>query len=171
MAVAIAAPACGAAVSADDNVRPTEGRGSEITAVEVTRRPAAPSSATTTRPRTEVPPSSTSTEIEDEDLSELRDDCADGDMEACDDLYYDSPVGSDDEAFGETCGRRHTNIEPGTCAQAQQGGTTGGSNELSELRDDCADGDMEACDDLYYDSPVGSDDEAFGETCGRRHTN
>ncbi|MGE3359209.1 MAG: hypothetical protein AB7O92_21500, partial [Acidimicrobiia bacterium] len=61
-------------------------------------------------------------------LSELRDDCADGDMEACDDLYYDSPVGSDDEAFGETCGRRHTNIEPGTCAQAQQGGTASGSN-------------------------------------------
>ena len=32
----------------------------------------------------------------------------------------------------------------------------------------CADGDGQACDDLYYQSPFGSDYEEFGNTCGGR---
>jgi amino acid transporter len=39
---------------------------------------------------------------------------------------------------------------------------------LDALWDDCADGDMRACDDLYFDSPVGSEYEEFGDTCGHR---
>lgn len=40
--------------------------------------------------------------------------------------------------------------------------------ELSTLREECAAGDMMACDQLYFEAPVGSEDEAFGNTCGER---
>jgi hypothetical protein len=41
-----------------------------------------------------------------------------------------------------------------------------GDPALDGLYFDCADGDMQACDDLYMDSPVGSECEAFADTCG-----
>lgn len=40
--------------------------------------------------------------------------------------------------------------------------------ELSTLREECAAGDMMACDQLYFEAPLGSEDEAFGNTCGER---
>jgi hypothetical protein len=40
--------------------------------------------------------------------------------------------------------------------------------ELDALWDACADGDGAACDELYYISPVNSDYEEFGNTCGGR---
>ena len=40
--------------------------------------------------------------------------------------------------------------------------------ELDELYDACDDGDMEACDDLYFEAPIGSDEEEFGSRCGDR---
>jgi len=39
---------------------------------------------------------------------------------------------------------------------------------LDELWDGCEAGDMQACDDLYLDSPFGSEYEAYGNTCGNR---
>jgi len=39
---------------------------------------------------------------------------------------------------------------------------------LDRLWDACADGDAEACDSLYWESPVGSEYERFGDTCGDR---
>ena len=39
------------------------------------------------------------------------------------------------------------------------------SAETSERRMDCADGDLEACDELWLMSPIGSADELFGSTC------
>jgi hypothetical protein len=41
-----------------------------------------------------------------------------------------------------------------------------GGLEPGELRAECAAGDMDACDSLYFSSPTGSDDEEFGATCG-----
>jgi hypothetical protein len=41
--------------------------------------------------------------------------CADGDMAACDLLYWQSPVDSEAEMFGSTCGGRKTQVY-GTCA-------------------------------------------------------
>lgn len=49
-----------------------------------------------------------------EDLGALRERCADGDMVACDDLYFGSPIDSSEEAFGETCGDRNPPA-PGQC--------------------------------------------------------
>jgi hypothetical protein len=44
----------------------------------------------------------------------------------------------------------------------------GDDAELDALYDACADGDGQACDDLFFQSPLGSDYEEFGNTCGGR---
>jgi hypothetical protein len=41
--------------------------------------------------------------------------------------------------------------------------------DVTTLHEDCADGDYAACDELYYQSDVGSDEEEFGSTCGDRY--
>jgi hypothetical protein len=47
-------------------------------------------------------------------------------------------------------------------------GSGGGSADLGELRVQCTEGNGAACDALYLESPVGSEDEAYGLTCGNR---
>lgn len=99
--------------------------------------------------------------------------CDNGDMDACSDLYYQSPVGSADEEFGSTCGDR---APRGTdCSNLDSGSSVDGSDTdygdnamLDALWDDCDGGDMEACDDLYRESPSGSEYEDFGDNCGGR---
>ena len=81
--------------------------------------------------------------------------CAEGDMVACDDLYFNAPFGSDEEAFGKSCGDTEENEFGGSCASLS-----------IDYRSDCAAGDMEACDQLFFFSEVGSEDENFGATCG-----
>ena len=104
---------------------------------------------------------------DDPELDALWDDCAAGDMNACDALYMQSPIGSECEAFADTCGER---TPGGTwCVEEQADGTAWGYGDdayLDGLWDSCAGGDMQACDDLYVDSAVGSEYEAFGATCG-----
>ncbi len=46
--------------------------------------------------------------------------------------------------------------------------TYGSDPALDALWDACENGSGIACDDLYFQSPVGSDYEDFGNTCGRR---
>ena len=46
---------------------------------------------------------------------------------------------------------------------------TGSAERLGILYDGCDAGDMQACDDLYLESPVGSPEEEFGDTCGNRN--
>lgn len=43
-----------------------------------------------------------------------------------------------------------------------------GSSSNSSLRSSCSAGNMADCDSLYYSSSYGSDDEAFGKSCGGR---
>ncbi len=104
-------------------------------------------------------------------LDRLYDDCADGDLDACDSLYFSAPIDSDYELFGQTCGGT-SNGAPGTCAGGDPSGTEpfgyGDDAELDALYDDCQGGDLVACDDLYYASPIDSDYEFFGATCGGR---
>jgi len=87
--------------------------------------------------------------------------CEAGDMEACDNLYLASPSGSDFEELGATCGGTTDDRPSGGCEFS-----AGMSTELAEYREGCTAGDMEACDNLYFASPSGSDDEEFGATCG-----
>ena len=62
------------------------------------------------------------TEIEedffvDSDLAALRDECAAGEFESCDRLYWESPFDSEEEAFGETCGNRAEAGEVFSCTE------------------------------------------------------
>lgn len=99
------------------------------------------------------------------DIDSMRDDCASGVMEACDDLYYDSEVGSDDEEFGRTCGGRTDGYASCTGIDAERF-TYGDDEALDTLWDACDSGDAAACDELALTSSVGSEYEEFGLTCG-----
>jgi len=94
-----------------------------------------------------------------DELEAFAEACASGDMEACWNLYLMAPAGSDYEAFGLTCGGRTDGRVP--CVF-----TYGDSPYLDELWNACSEGQMEACDLLYLDSPEGSEYEDFGWSCG-----
>ncbi|GAB4081365.1 hypothetical protein GCU67_12300 [Modestobacter muralis] len=53
---------------------------------------------------------------EDTDLDRLAQQCSDGQMNPCDDLYLESFPGSDYEAYGDTCAGRRTAGEETFCA-------------------------------------------------------
>ena len=97
--------------------------------------------------------------------------CFDGDMAACDQLFADTPVDSVDEAYGETCGGRLAEARPGECATIITGPVdvpAEVSPEFVGLAQGCFGGDMQACDDLFQQTPVDSIDEAYGLACGGR---
>lgn len=50
-----------------------------------------------------------------EDFSALVDECEGGDNAACDDLYLQTPVGSEEERIGATCGGRSDEELNGSC--------------------------------------------------------
>lgn len=50
-------------------------------------------------------------------LDDLARDCADGDLEQCDRLYFESAVSSDYEDYGSTCGARTDDEYYGSCAE------------------------------------------------------
>ncbi|MCZ2830310.1 hypothetical protein O2W14_15850 [Modestobacter sp. VKM Ac-2986] len=52
----------------------------------------------------------------DADLDRLAQQCSDGQMNPCDDLYQESFPGSDYEAYGDTCAGRRTAGEDTSCA-------------------------------------------------------
>lgn len=95
-------------------------------------------------------------------LDESWEKCAAGDMNACDKLYFDSPADSEYELFGSTCGDTQDE-KNGNCYDPQ---TYGDDPELDAYWDDCAAGDLEACDDLYMHAPVETEYHEFASTCG-----
>lgn len=60
---------------------------------------------------------------------------------------------------------RSAGLSPGEIERVGEGSP----ERLAELRAGCEAGDMQACDDLYLESPFDSEDEAFGDTCGGRN--
>lgn len=83
----------------------------------------------------------------DNDLDALYDACEDGDYQACDDLFLESPSDSEYEDFGDTCGER--NDPAGYCVDLYEGGGDG----ASDLGDVDFDGDMEdTLADIYEQS-------------------
>lgn len=107
-------------------------------------------------------------------LDALWDSCEAGDYQACDDLYVNAPVGSDYEAFGDTCGNR-TEGNQLCVVELGDGGSTdttpnayGDDADLDALWDACEAEDWQACDDLYMESAIGSEYETYGHTCGNR---
>ncbi len=119
---------------------------------------------------------------DDAELDALADDCFGGDLLACDLLFLAAPVDSAYEEYGDTCGGRQPAGTEDYCALGTDGtGTTNGGDGqpvppgdlgddplLDELAANCYAGDMQACDDLYWESPLDSAYEDYGNTCGGR---
>lgn len=62
-----------------------------------------------------------------------------------------------------------TSVAGGDVPDAQDPGDLGDDAQLDALAQDCFDGDFGACDQLFFDSPVDSDYEAYGDSCGGRN--
>ena len=99
---------------------------------------------------------------DDPELDALWDACEAGDDVACDDLYWESPLGSEYESFAQENGG-------GSGGLFGSGASSYGDDpELDALWDACEAGDDVACDDLYWESPLGSEYESFGLSCAGR---
>ena len=99
---------------------------------------------------------------DDPELDALWDACEAGDDVACDDLYWESPLGSEYESFAQENGG-------GSGGLFGSGASSYGDDpELDVLWDACEAGDDVACDDLYWESPLGSEYESFGLSCAGR---
>jgi len=122
---------------------------------------------------------------DDPELDALWDACEAGDDVACDDLYWESPLGSEYESFAQENGGGSGGLfgsDPSefrsdcasgdvfACVDLFLAASDADDEQLAldGLRDECAGDDMFACDLLYLYSPIGSDDEEFGATCGGR---
>ena len=108
-------------------------------------------------------------------LDALWDACAAEDWASCDQLYFDSPLGSEYESFGDTCGNRTDGTqlcvdELGGGAVPSESNAFGDDPTLDALYTACTAEDWQACDDLYMQSGVGTEYEAYGDTCGNRYT-
>lgn len=150
-----------------------ERAGIEVDCGEITAEPALPADWGWDDPR---PASDAPAQYGDADeLDGLHDSCRNGDMEACDQLYWRSSYGSEYESVAATCGGLQAEPVPGRCAWLAESGafedtelpwTFGDDPRLDELWTACEAGYMRACDELYLDAPVGSEYERFGATCG-----
>ncbi|MGH9242910.1 MAG: hypothetical protein ACRD29_01035 [Acidimicrobiales bacterium] len=67
----------------------------------------------------ELPDAGPAPVVDDPTIQDLIDGCESGDMQACDDLFFDSDVGSPEEEYGRSCGGRVPEDEPvGVCVDA-----------------------------------------------------
>ncbi|MDO5495566.1 MAG: hypothetical protein Q4G64_07630 [bacterium] len=108
-------------------------------------------------------------------LDGLWDACEAGDMEACDELYMESPLDSHWEEFGNTCGGTDTGEYWCGSGPVTPGGETSGAGEdpsewdlqLQQIAyDACAAGDGYGCERLGFLAEPGSEESAFGLACG-----
>ena len=115
-------------------------------------------------------------------LDELWVVCGQGSASACNALLYESPAGSDYEAFAFSCGGRenlHCSVllgDPGADAGLlgiefdPESPAPGNIPELDGWWAACADGSSRACAQLVLSAPGGSAYASFGWTCGGRTT-
>lgn len=115
--------------------------------------------------------------VEDQQLAERIDglvrDCIEGSDLACDILFAVTEARSPQEAVALDCGGRGFDDTRGFCTS----GVTRDEGEfffdasspgLADIADGCRDGDMTACDFLYFRSEFESDYEELGDGCGGR---
>lgn len=101
-------------------------------------------------------------------LDTLWDDCEAGDPDACDGLFAAAPFGSGYETFGGSCAGARVDDDYSTpCGFVVSGEpfSYGDDPSFDMLWDVCAQGDGVACDDLFFQTPIGSAYEAFGRVC------
>ena len=111
----------------------------------------------------------------DEQLAGLLEDCQGGSDQACDILFQLSPPDSAEEEVALTCGGRAADEEVDFCTSGVDANAGSyffdlASPGLDDIATACEDGDMTACDFLYFRSPVGSRYEELGTSCGGRTT-
>ncbi|HEX9993419.1 MAG TPA: hypothetical protein VGB14_10865 [Acidimicrobiales bacterium] len=99
----------------------TEEETTSTTAEETTTTEAEETTTTTGGGGQALPPGEPPGDLGDDPaLDALADQCFEGDMQACDDLYFQSPIDSAYEEYGDTCGGRN---EPmGLCTTLYGGG-------------------------------------------------
>jgi len=103
--------------------------------------------------------------------AQTRAECESGKAAACDLLYRISRDGSEDQAFGNTCGGRTDGEHWCELLPTVDGWlvvTRGDDPELDVLWDDCVAGYGEACDELAALAPRGSEYLELGATCAGR---
>ena len=110
---------------------------------------------------------------DDTDLDALFDGCEAGNEIACDLLYTNSGASSEYNELGLDCAGRGDGID--MCSPDLDYAPDGinidqGSPGLQTLATDCEDGDMLACDLLFFVSAPGSDYESLANTCAGRIT-
>ena len=103
---------------------------------------------------------------DDPELDALWDACEAGDDVACDDLYRRSPLGSEYESFAVANGGSGGGLFDSGSGSGVE--AYGDDPELDALWDACEAGDDVACDDLFWQSPTGSEYESFALSCGGR---
>ncbi|MGH9243272.1 MAG: hypothetical protein ACRD29_02920 [Acidimicrobiales bacterium] len=113
-------------------------------------------------------------------LQSAADRCFDGDFGSCDGLFQDSPAGSAYEEYAISCGgRRDSGLFGGPCTtdfgeftpDAPDPATgLGDDPSLQPYADACFNGDMLACDTLYFEAELDSALEMYGSSCGGRMT-
>lgn len=101
-------------------------------------------------------------------LDTLWDECAANDLDSCDALFAAAPFGSEYERFGATCAEGRDGDFSRPCAFVLSAEPFGYGDDpaLDQLWDACSVGDGVACDDLFFQTPIGSAYEAFGRVCG-----
>ena len=82
--------------------------------------------------------------------------------EACDELYWNSPSGSEYEALG-ACLEAIWGEWDTTLGECNDPFTYGDSPVLDELWERCVNGDTDVCDELYWSSPIDSDYSILGD--------
>ncbi|MFP5331424.1 MAG: hypothetical protein ACLGHX_03540 [Acidimicrobiia bacterium] len=101
-------------------------------------------------------------------LDSLWDECEQTDLGSCDALFAAAPFGSDYEQFGASCAGAREGDFTRPCVFVESGEpfTYGDDPAFDELWGTCSAGDAQACDDLFFQTPIGSVYEAFGRVCG-----
>jgi hypothetical protein len=109
------------------------------------------------------------------------DECFRGLMASCDDLFFGengqaaAPDGSAARGFAATCGGRIPTFANDTVRCVENLGAASEFDlaafddaSFETLATTCQDGDMAACDTLFSQTGVGSEEELYGRTCGFR---
>lgn len=101
-------------------------------------------------------------------LDTLWDECEAGDPESCDGLFAAAPFGSEYETYGGSCAGTRTDGDYSRPCEFVVSGEPflyGDDPSFDMLWNSCAQGDGVACDDLFFQTPIGSAYEAFGRVC------
>jgi hypothetical protein len=75
-----------------------------------------------------------------------------------------------EDALGDLLGEMEGDLGGDSDDASGSADSFGDDPEMDALWTSCEQGDMEACDALYYATPLGSEYEEFGGTCGNRES-